>query len=74
MKSRFIKAQDESKKKLVTKNQRLRIESYSTIKIILQSLIDFKSMILLNVAYVSNFMTNLMSQSVLKKKKLCFDN
>jgi hypothetical protein len=58
----------------MTDNQRLSIEYFESIKIIVATLTDFKEMRLLNVAYIASFMINLVSQNRLYVKDLYFDN
>jgi hypothetical protein len=75
MHSRFMKKRDVfSDEWLAFENRSLKIETYDTIDIILQISTDLKLMTLLNVAYVSNFMTNAVSQNLLYVKDVYFDN
>jgi hypothetical protein len=75
MHSRFIKKRDIFLNEWLASDDRsLKIETYDTINITLQTSNDLKLMTLLNVAYVSNFMTNAVSQNLLYVKDLYFDN
>ena len=54
-------------------SQILSIESYGTIDIFINTPIGCQTITLLNVAYVSDFMTNLVSMSILTSKRVYFD-
>jgi hypothetical protein len=64
----------QQKKKMTTRTQHETIDSYEIVLIFLKSCTDFKTMTLENVTYISNFMTNLIAQNLLKRKDLCFDD
>jgi hypothetical protein len=74
MLSRFTKTRNASDEKMTARAQHETIDSYEIVTIFLKSSTDLKTMTLENVAYISNFMTNLIAQSLLKKKDLCFDD
>jgi hypothetical protein len=74
MRSQFVLERDESREFLMTSNQRLSIKCFESIKIIVATLTDLKEITLLNVAYIANFITNLVSQNRLYVKNLYFDN
>ena len=58
---------------IAAERKMLTINVYETITINVQILIDNRIIILINVAYISNFMINIVSGSILKEKKLHFD-
>jgi hypothetical protein len=74
MLSRFTKTRNASDEKMTARAQHKTIDSYEIVIIFLKSSTDFKTITLENVAYISNFMTNLIAQSLLKRKDLCFDD
>jgi hypothetical protein len=74
MLSRFTKTRNASDEKMTARAQHETIDSYEIVTIFLKSPTDLKTMTLENVAYISNFMTNLIAQSLLKRKGLCFDD
>ena len=74
MKSRYTQERKSMREYLTAGTQRLAIESYGTVKITVSTPTGPPSITLLNVAYVSNFMTNLVSQDLLYVKGLYFDN
>ena len=74
MKSRYTQERKSMGEYLTAGTQRLAIESYGTVKITVSTPTGLQSITLLNVAYVSNFMTNLVSQDLLYVKGLYFNN
>ena len=62
MRSRFERQRDESEDYLTVDTQRLSIECYEIVRIIVATLTRSQNMTLLNVAYVNKFMINLISQ------------
>jgi hypothetical protein len=74
MLSRFTKTQNASDKQMTARTQHETNNNYEIVTIFLKSSTDSKTMTLENVAYISNFMTNLIAQSLLKRKDLCFDD
>ena len=74
MKSRFKWQRGGGGDYLTAGTQRLSIEAYGTISITVPTPTGPQRMTLLNVAYVANFMTNLVSQDLLYVKGLYFDN
>lgn len=74
MQSRFVRQWDGGGDYLTVGTQRLPIECYGTIGITVQTPTGPKNLTLLNVAYVADFMTNLVSQDLLYVKGLYFDN
>ena len=76
MQHRFIKERDCINEFIVAaENELLSIKAYEKIIINIQTIIeDEKDIILLiNVAYISNFMINIVFESILEEKKLHFD-
>lgn len=53
--------------------RQVQIEYYGTIVINISIPTGPGIMTLTNIAYVPEFMTNIISQSILKAKKLCYD-
>jgi hypothetical protein len=74
MLSRFTKTRNASGEKMAAGAQHETIDSYEIVTIFLKSPTGFKTMTLENVAYIPNFMANLVAQSLLKRKGLCFDD
>ena len=74
MQHRFIKKQnciDEFT--IAAEREVLIINIYKTIMINVQIFIDNRIITLTNVAYILNFMINIVFESILKEKKLHFD-
>ena len=76
MLSRFMKTQDAGPFDILRAGTKvIHIESFGTVRITIKSPTSpgYAYMTLLNVAYVSDFMTNLVSQSILAAKGVYFD-
>lgn len=74
MKDRFIKERDAKGEIVIAGTQKLQIEAYGSIKVYFKSANGEKNGIrLANVRYISNFMTNIVSGSILASKGLHFD-
>ncbi len=74
MKNRFINIKEvTSTDWLIIENKKLFIECFETISIIVAILNNLQLMILINVAYVSDFMINCVFQSQLKRRQMFFD-
>ena len=58
---------------IAIKRKMLTINVYKTITINVQTFIDNKILTLINVAYILNFMINIVFENILKEKKLHFD-
>ena len=72
---RFTKTRDRHPDdRLTADTQTIPIEYWGTIEITIQTPTGPQPMILLNVAYVPKFMTNIVSQDILYTKGLYFDN
>jgi hypothetical protein len=72
MLSRFIKDRNaDSIDVLFADAKREQIECYEFIRIMPNTSTELKEMMLINVAYVSKFMINLVCQNLLKAKNLC---
>lgn len=75
MLSRFIKTRSSGPNDILRAgNQIIPIECFGTIDIFIDTSTGCQTMTLLNVAYVSDFMTNLVSQDILYTKGVYFDN
>ena len=75
MQSWFIQTRlSEPHDNLMAGTQTISIESFGTVNITIQTPTGFQQMILLNVAYILDFMTNLVSENILCSKSLYFDN
>lgn len=75
MLSRFTKTRLAGPKDTLTSGaHKLPIECFGTVVITVRSPTGPMKMTLLNVAYISNFMTNLVSQHILSTKGVYFDN
>ena len=61
------------KSTIATKRKMLTINIYEIITINVQTFIDNRIIILTNVAYISNFMINIVFESILKEKELHFN-
>ena len=73
--TRFTKTHDaDPEDNLVAGNQHIPIECYGTIKITIRTPTGPQIMTLLNVAFISDFMTNVVSQDIFYAKGLYFDN
>lgn len=74
MKHRFTKDRDGCGETLIAGTQILRIEAYGSIDISFKGPNnDTETITLRNVSYISNFMTNIVSGSILASKGLHFD-
>ena len=74
MKKRFIKKRDcIDNFTIISNNKSLLIKTYDKIKINVKTLNEKDIMTLINVIYVSNFMINVVAESILENKKLHFD-
>ncbi len=74
MLSRYIKHRDLNFENcLIAKTQRLSIESYEFIILIVDTFRDLESMTLMNVTYVADFMTNTITLNLLIATKMHFD-
>ena len=73
MKQRFEKKREEDKSTIMSDNEFLFIQVYDkmTIKVITSN--EKKIMTLLNVIYISDFMINIVADSILKNKELHFN-
>lgn len=65
--------QDNMGDTILANTRRVQIEYYSMIVINISTPTGPGIMTLTNVIYVPGFMTNIVSQSILKAKKLCYD-
>lgn len=75
MKNRFIKIKDVTAADfLIVDDHHLVIECFEIIFIIVVISKNLQKMILTNVIYVSNFMINCVSQSLLEHRQIFFDN
>ena len=75
MLSRFTETHaSDPKDRLIAGTQTLLIECYGTIQVTVQTPTGPQQLPLANVAYVSNFMTNLVSQDIFYTKGHFFDN
>ena len=75
MLSRFTKTRSSGPKDILRAgNQVLPIECYGTIDIFINTPIGCQTITLLNVAYVSDFMTNLVSMNILTSKGVYFNS
>lgn len=74
MRSRIVRTRDAHGEYLIAGTRKESIEYYGTIKIEIQTPSGIKIMTLLNVAYVPEFMTNIVSQDILYTKGVFFDN
>ena len=74
MRSRFTSQRSAHGEFLISGNTQLRIECYGTIDITIRGPKGPDAITLLNVAYVPDFMTNVVSQDILRSKGLYFDN
>lgn len=75
MLSRFTKTcLSNSGDRLMAGNQALPIECYGTIQITISTPTGPQTMTLLDVAYVSDFITNIVAQDKLRAKRVYFDN
>lgn len=75
MLTRFTKTREAgSTDNLMAGTQVIPIECFGTVTIVINTPVRPKTMTLLNVAYVPDFMTNLVSQTILSSKGLYFDN
>ena len=73
MKQRFIKKRDFDKFIIMSDNEFLSIKTYDILIIKVNTLIEKNNMQLLNVIYISNFMINVIAESILAKKKFHFN-
>ena len=74
MKKRFIKKRDcIDDFTIISDNESLLIKTYDRIKINVKTSNEKDIMTLINVIYVSNFMINVVAESILENKKLHFD-
>ena len=74
MKKCFIKKRDcIDDFTVISDNEFLLIKTYDKIKINVKTLNEKDIMTLINVIYVSNFMINVVAESILKNKELHFD-
>lgn len=71
---RFRRERIVSNEYLIAGNQRLPIEYYGTIRIMVSTPNEPQGMILLKLAYVADFRTNIVSQDLLCVKGVYFDN
>ena len=69
---RFIKNRDGDKRIVTAENCKWTIQSYNHIVIKRQKKFEIKEMILLNVCYIFEFMTNLISRHILTEKDVHF--
>lgn len=75
MQSWFIQTRlSEPHDNLTAGTQTIPIESFRTVNITIQTPTGFQQMTLLNVAYILDFMTNLVSENIPSSKGLYFDN
>lgn len=73
MKHRFIKDEDGNGKTIIAGNQALQIEAFGHMDVYFDTDEGVKTMTLLNVSYIENFMTNFVSGIILHKKGVDFD-
>jgi hypothetical protein len=74
MRTRFVKKRDAlSNEYMISRAQFLIIKTYELIRIIVNTSIESKERMLLNVALVSTFMINAVTQILLYVKGLHFD-
>ena len=74
MKKRFIKKRDcIDDFTIISDNESLFIKTYDRIKINVKTSNEKSIMTLINVIYVSNFMINVVAESILEDKELHFD-
>ena len=74
MKKRFIKKRNcIDDFTIISDNESLFIKIYDKIKINVKTLNEKDIMTLINVIYVSNFMINVVAESILENKELHFD-
>ena len=74
MKHRFRKTRDGEKEYMAAGREIFQVECYDIIQIILFSPIGPKTVTLINVYYVSDFMINAMTDHRLKKKGVHYDS
>ena len=75
MLSRFTKTcLPEPDDKLTAGTQSIPMECSGTVNITIHTPTGLQQMTLLNVAYISDFMTNLVSEDILCSRGACFDN
>ena len=74
MQHRFVKKRDCIDESTISAGREmLTIASYESIAVNVQTLIDIKIIKLLNVAYISDFMINIVFGNILKEKRLHFN-
>ena len=74
MQHRFVKEHDcINEFTIATEKELLTIVSYESIIVNVQTLIGIKIIKLLNIAYISDFMINIVFESILKEKELHFN-
>ena len=74
MQHRFIKKRNcIDKFTIATERKMLAVNAYEIVMINIQIFIDNRIITLINVAYISNFMINIVFESILKEKKLHFN-
>ena len=69
MKHRFIIEKDEFDQRIIADSQKLIVAAYEHIRIEHEDERKFRDIILTNVFYISEFMTNIISKFVLQQKK-----
>ena len=73
MKQRFIKKRDFDEFTVMSSNEFLSIKTYDTMIIKVNTSTEKNTMILLNVIYISDFMVNVVAESILDDKRFHFD-
>ena len=73
MKHRFIIERDEFDQRIIADSQKLIVAAYEHIRIEHEDEREPRDMILTNVFYISEFMTNIVSRFVFQQKELNFN-